>query len=319
MFKIEQYQNNNLPFDDLNRLNLFIGASGFEDRGVYQAELLSDKIEKGIVLGFENVKNNKIRKRNDAFFTKNNFEILESKTEDYKNGSLKRIIYEINQLALKSNEVNVYIDYSSMTKNWYSFLLYEIYNSNFRNKINLYLGYTHGNYVESLTDRTYNRVVSPLFGYCNLSIPTKPTSLIIGLGNDSSRVFGLKEYFDAVPYIFHTDSSYNDGFNLDAKELLEKVLSQIPSKNIFEFPVNDLVYTNYILENLCQELIKQTRIVIAPCGPKPFAVLAMLMSLKYNNLIEVWRITPGVKIPVINRTSTGLVSVLKVCFEDENG
>ena len=312
MFKIKQYQKNNLPFD---KIDIFIGATGFEERSIYQANLLLDKISYGVILGFENEKENSIRKSNDKFFLSNDFEIIESKVEEYRNNSLVRIAFEIKQIALSKKRVNVYIDYSSMTKNWYSYIIYEIFNSNIRHKINLYLGYSHAKYKKSSDKKTYNRVVSPLFGYCNLSIPSKPTSIIIGLGNESNRVFGLKEYFDAIPYIFHSDDSYNKEFSIDAKNLLESILTQIPSKNIFEFPINDLLFSNYILENLCKELIKSSRVIIAPCGPKPFGVLAMLLSLKYDNMIEVWRITPGLKLPITNRIPTGLISTLELKFE----
>ena len=84
------------------------------------------------------------------------------------------------------------------------------------------------------------------------------------------------------------------------------------SENIFRFPIHDLIYTNFLLENLCKALLNDFRIIIAPCGPKPFALLAMINALKYENYIEVWRISPGKRIPKINRKPTELVSVLEV-------
>tara|TARA_B100001146_G_scaffold225178_2_gene247312 strand:+ start:31819 stop:32745 length:927 start_codon:yes stop_codon:yes gene_type:complete len=296
-----------LPF---KKIDLFIGASGYEARSTFQAKSLSSIIKKGVVLGFKNAKEHPFRIKNDLFFQENGFEIIETDVEDLINRKLEKLF----KIIEKDDQLVIYIDYSSMSKNLYSYLLFVLYHQEDNSNWKLYLGYSHAEYIKDNQDKTPNRVVAPLNGYCNLSLPTKPTSLIIGIGNELSRVFGLKEYFDAIPYIFYTDNSYNERYNLEAKELLKNMSSQIPPENIFEYPIKNLRYSYYMLKNLCDELIKNTRIIIAPCGPKPFAVLAMLLSLQYDDDIEVWRISPGNKLNAINRVATGLVSTIEIEF-----
>ncbi len=132
-----------------------------------------------------------------------------------------------------------------------------------------------------------------------------------------SELFRCLEYFDAVPYLFYSDKSYNEEYHQEIKRVNKSLFEEINSNHIFDFPIHDLVYTNYILRNLCQTLLKDYRVIIAPCGPKPFSLLAMINSLSYEESIEVWRISPGLKIKKVDRKPTGLISVIEVLFEEE--
>lgn len=299
----------------LSKINfdLFICASGFETRSTFQASYISN-VGRKICIGFDNEKDNLERKKNDDFFIKNNFEILNCSVEENISKNIGALLKDIEMMLADSKELKVFIDYSSMTKNWYSYLLLGMFNLKKRSNLNIYFGYSHAEYVKSSISNTLNRIVSPLFGYCNLSLPSSPTSLVIGLGNEPNRVFGLIEYFDAIPFIFRTDGSFNPNYKIEIESISKDILNEIPIKNVFEYPVNDLLYTHYILENLCKELLQTNRVIITPCGPKPFTLISLLLSLKYENTIEVWRISPGVKLPIVNRKPNGNISVLKISF-----
>lgn len=299
-------------FSKIN-FDLFICASGFETRSTFQARHISN-VGRKICIGFNNEIDNLVRKENDDFFIKNKFEIINCSVEDNISENIGVLIKDIDKVLNYSRELNVFIDYSSMTKNWYSYLLLGMFNLKNRSILNIYFGYSHAEYVKSNISNTLNRIVNPLFGYCNLSLPSSPTSLIIGLGNEPNRVFGLIEYFDAIPFIFHTDSSFNSNYKVEIESISKDILNEIPIKNVFEYPINDLLYTHYILENLCKELLQTNRVIIAPCGPKPFTLISLLLSLKYENTIEVWRISPGVKLPIVDRKPNGNISILKISF-----
>jgi hypothetical protein len=93
-----------------------------------------------------------------------------------------------------------------------------------------------------------------------------------------------------------------------------EILNSINNENIIKFPVYDLIYTNYLLESLCKTLIKNYRVILAPCGPKPFALLSFINSLKYDSDLEVWRISPGRGLPKGDREANGNISLLEVKF-----
>lgn len=299
-----QVQNKNFDF--------FIAASGFEKRASFQSQEFRGIAHNKIVLGFNSVIDHPNRKVNDSVFNKNDFETILIDSEISDNIKLKEIIDRIYEMSKKKAEVKIYIDYSSMTQNWYSYLLFLI--NNLIKNISITFGYSHAKYIPSNGKNILNRVVKPLLGYCNLSVPSKPTALIIGMGNEPNRIYGLKEYFDAVPYLFYSDNSYNEEYSTEIEFLNKDFINEIKTENVFRFPIYDLIYTNYLLDNLCNVLMKNFRVIIAPCGPKPFALLAMLNSLMHDNLIEVWRISPGDSLSICDRVPTGLISTLEVNF-----
>ena len=302
--KIEDFKKTSIDF--------FIVASGYESRARTQAEKYAIQAKNKIALGFSSEKDDIIRKQNDKILSKLGFSISIINGEESTNIKLFKIIKEIEKYALGQGHTNILIDYSSMTRNWYSYLIYGLISIKNKCKISIYLGYSHAAYVPYDGHQTLNRIVAPLFGYCDLNVPNKPTALIIGLGNEPNRIYGLKQYFDAVQYIFYTDKSYNEKYSKEIEKLNSEILNETNPRNVFKFPIHDLIYTNYILKNLCHTLLKDFRVVIAPCGPKPFALLAMINALSINDTIEVWRISPGHKIGKVDRKPTGLISLIKI-------
>ncbi|MBI3235185.1 MAG: hypothetical protein HYZ42_14315 [Bacteroidetes bacterium] len=297
-------------------IDYFIAASGFESRATLQAEKFSFSSNKKYVFGFESETEDSIRIKNDRFFKNQGFTASIINGEDATISQLFDIIREIE--SNQKLELVVYVDYSCMTRNWYSYLLYGFFNMHNKEALKIYFGYSHAEFAQNNNKTTLNRIVSPLFGYCDFSIPSKPTALIIGLGNETNRIHGLKEYFDAVPYLYYSDRSYNEQYSQEIEILNQDILDKTNKNHIFKFPVYDLIYTNFMLENLCLTLEKDFRVIIAPCGPKPFALLAMINSLKRDWDIEVWRISPGHKIEKIDRKPTGLISAIELVFSNSN-
>jgi len=301
--------------DELSNLAIeyFICASGFESRATLQAEKLQQIAKKKIVFGFSSESEDKVRIKNDKFFTKHGFSSSVINGEDTIISQIRDLVDEIESKDLSQV---IYVDYSCMTRNWYSYLLYGFFSIKNRHQLKVYFGYSHAQFVQNGKNSTLNRIVSPLFGYCDFGVPSKPTALIIGLGNETNRVHGLKEYFDAVPYLFYSDKSYNEQYSQEIEHLNQDILEKTNANHIYTFPIYDMLYTNFLLENLCHTLSAEFRVIIAPCGPKPFALLSMINSLKSRSDIEVWRISPGHKIDKVDRKPTGLISVVELKFSE---
>lgn len=311
MIKTRQIDPTNFQVE---RLDFFIASSGYESRANFQSEKFHSISQKKYVLGFDVEKVDPTRKKNDQFFENAGFIYYEVSGENLISDLLNHILLDIETFISSDGLTHVYIDYSCMSRNWYSYLLYGFTLLQNNHRFRFYFGYSHAKYVCNDGNDTLNRIVKPLLGFCDLSVPSKPTALIVGMGNEANRVLGLKEYFDAVPYLFYSDPSYNEKYGEEVEEVNGSIIAETKSENVFKYPVNDLIYTEYILNNLCRTLENNYRIIIAPCGPKPFALLAMITSLKLDFPVEVWRISPGSKVSKIDRVPTGLISLLEVKF-----
>ena len=270
------------------KFDLFIAASGYEQR----ASFISNNginAEKKIVLAFEDNKEHSNRIINDAFFEKKGFKFI-----------------PIN--------INILIDYSSMTRVIYGGILkYFRMLDKSDIKIKLYFSYSIAEYVAppEIEPETFN--FYPINSYCNLSLPTKATALIAGLGYEKKRVFGLREYFDAEAlYLFYTDKSpYTDIVKIKNKE----VITSVSENNLFPYILSDMLYTKMLLYDLCETLNEKFRIVIAPCGPKPFTLLCFITSLSISN-VDIWRISAGDddNDAIMNRKPTGDTISIELVF-----
>jgi hypothetical protein len=49
-------------------------------------------------------------------------------------------------------------------------------------------------------------------GFSFFSVPNKPSALIIGLGYEKNKAFGLTEYFDAETFLFYNSDAADKRF-----------------------------------------------------------------------------------------------------------
>ena len=307
-----------LELKDISHMEFdaIIAASGFEQRASYQATLLHTRSTRKIVLAFDKEMENKNRKLNDKIFRERGFKIFRKDGQKVDYEFFNSLIEEIIKNSISPNEVNIYVDYSSMTRNWYAQILLIIKNIRADKNICVYFGYSFSEYERAESNESLNKFVEPLFGFCNLSIPVKPTALIICLGNEINRAYGLKEYFDAETYLFYSDPKYGNKYSMEVEDVNYEIIKNIKPENVFKFPIQDLMYTDYLLENLCRTLLERYRVIIAPCGPKPFTLISLINSLKFESDIEVWRISPGEGLQKNERKENKEVSLLKVSFQN---
>jgi len=298
---------------ELPQIDLVIVSSGYEKRSTFIAIKLRGCLNDSTIklcCGFNSNKDNIQRKRNDKLFEKLGFEYIEGSGDDdhFMEALLNRVI---EKSFSQFQSINVLIDYSSMTRLWYASLLRCLYYSNYNLAINIYFAYSFAKYHPPAKNIVQNIHVNPIDGYSQFSIPDKPTALIIGMGYEAERAYGLTEYFDAETFLFYNDNSKEEEFVKDVERLNNDLIKIIPPERIYKYPISDLEYLERILYDLCKSLLDKYRVVIAPCGPKPFTLISLLISLRLNN-VDVWRISPGDTRNQITRTPNGEILIYQV-------
>lgn len=287
-----------------NSLDFFICSSGYESRAVHIFDQCKKRqIENKICFAFkENI--DEIRIQNDVFFTENDFKTF---TVDGNSSSeILNILAAFFKIPFTKKIYNIVVDYSCMTRLWYG----EIINF-FKKKaqievsFNLFFLYSLGEYIPPEENDIYNSYVAPIKGYSTLSVPERPTALIIGLGYEKNRAYSLKEYLDAEEvYLFIAENEDNELFIQSVYNENNLLIDQIGEENIFHYPIKDLAYTELVLKGLCESLLNNYRIVLAPCGPKPFTLLSFVTALKLSE-IDVWRVSAGASAPIVDKKPTG--------------
>lgn len=294
------------------QIDCLICCSGFEKRATFLASQLNlENIENKYVLKFDNFRTEPSRILNDDFFELNNFVSLEFSGND---SLFFGIIW--SEISKKNNNevIRIVLDYSSMTRLWYSSAISFIRDLKIGPKVVFYFCYSFSSFVNPINSSLRNLHIDPIPGFSKMTSPDKPTALVIGLGYEKERAFGLSEYFDAETYVFFTDNIDGSDYQKYVKDANEAILEYVKDENLFEYSLEHLENAESLLFSLCNSLNRDYRIVIAPTGPKPFTLLCLLTSIRLEN-IDVWRISAGNSIRPINKIPTGQTSIYKAVFE----
>ena len=302
-------QKNNLNTDFV--FDIFIASCGYEPRASFLAQQ-GIKARKQIVLAFEDNQEDPDRIRNNQIFEKLGFEFIKMRGGEYR--SILSLFESFIQ-EHTSNELSVLIDYSSMTRMWYGAIVYFLTHlESCDKKIHLYLSYSIAEFIQPQEVETETFNFHPIDLYCQLSLPTNPTALIAGLGYEKKRIYGLREYFDAEAlFLFYTDGN---SFTGDVLKKNEEVLKSVKEENIFPYALTDLNHMKMLLQDLCNDLKNVFRVIIAPCGPKPFTLLSFIIASQMPN-IDVWRISAGDdENQVAKSRASGDLIIAELIFED---
>ena len=213
--------------------------------------------------------------------------------------------------------LSIVIDYSSMSRVWYSAILRFFYfNNNIENEIKIFCCYSIAKFSPSIKDESYNLHIGPIRGFSSLSIPQKPTALVIGLGYEKNRAIGLNEYFDGETFVFHTDASVRPEFSQEVKSNNSLLLNQLKKENICLSSITDLNGLYRMLFSLCNDLEDSYRVIIASCGPKSFTLISLIVGLELRN-ISVWRISAGKGAIPTDKAPEGKITTFSISFKNQ--
>ena len=219
----------------------------------------------------------------------------------------------------KKEVLRILVDYSCMTKPWYaSFIEYFSLRDLPYRKVHILFSYTQSAYVEPKKPKPL-RVAEPL-GYGSHGIMAgKPIALIMGLGYEKDRAEILQKAINPEEcYCFYADPSSDERFVEKVYINNFKLIDRLHKSHVFPYPMDDMKKTNSILTDLCLDLRLRYRIILAPLGPKPFALLSMLVGINYPD-IEIWRVGAGKLESVYDRIPQGEPLVYSVEFGHDEG
>jgi hypothetical protein len=311
VFKTKQIDSQSLLEQEFD---LFLAASGYETRARNLVESLGKQIKakNKICIQFSNHQEQLSRTINDQTFKHFKF-----KMEKHSGDEESFIFPILDSLmnAQSNNTLNILVDYSCMTRIWYaSILKYFKYKPFEQFQVNIFFSYSSSQFAKPPEATVYNRHVGPIDGFYSITIPEKPTALIIGLGYVQSRAYGLSEFFDVDPFVFVADSSSNKDFYDEVVGNNERLLRSTNENHIYKYQLNNLLATETLLYSLTQDLLTDYRVVLAPCGPKPFTLLCLITGLRLPE-IDVWRISAGEDEVPVDKSPTGYLNILHLTLK----
>ncbi len=293
------------------RADIFLAASGYEARAIYAlGHIRPELIPAKVAFGFTD-RITPERQDNDRAFDRAGVLVVAT------SGDSGDTVLEVVQDLLgkcQGDEIQMLIDYSSMTRTWYAAIIKAILSVEDKKRIASYFIYTPAQFGEP-QEIAPNASVGPIPGFCGLDIPDLPSALVIGLGYEKERALALVEYVDpAVCFAFYTDPALDQRYRDVVLRNNADLLSALPKDRICSHPLADMQWTGNLLLSLYSALRDDYRVILAPLGVKPFSLLCLLLTARYGD-VDVWRVTAGTKTAPQERKPIGPLLILKAVFE----
>ncbi|MCP2177880.1 hypothetical protein LX13_003721 [Williamsia maris] len=118
-----------------------------------------------------------------------------------------------------------------------------------------------------------------------------PISLIVGLGLEPYRALGIIELVEPARTWAFSATSDDSRFSQGAQAVNRPLVTSLQGKPIYQYDIHSLADTYLALDSLCFSLSSDSRVLLAPSGPKVFSLACILVSLYSKQPAPaVWRV-----------------------------
>lgn len=272
------------------KFDLVVVASGFEERCTWLVSKYNIHTKSKIAVSWNKKHFEIFKSGNNKILKDKGFSFIDMAVDD--SSSLVNF-FESYLSEKKDEELNILIDYSGMTKlmffgilNFFSLL------ENSKGVFHLYFSYIPVAYQKIKKPKTI-RVAESIIPNARMKNSEKPNVLIIGLGLQAGKAEYIRELIKPDKTILlYPDPAPNECVDL-IFENNKKVIGEVEMRNMINYPYDDLNSTIDILTNLVLDLRLQSNIILAPLGPKSFALATMIINIYYPD-VDIWRVSSDI-------------------------
>ena len=283
--------------DELNkRSRVVVAACGYEQRSSAFLANIAESVTNRFGLAFKEGLDVLQRPENDRKFQESKFtSVLCSGNESHE---VRDVIEQGLAMARKVGGAQTF-DISSMTRAWHGAIVHTLMAQSSEEDIETYFVYVPRQYNRPPKETFSNEIVGPVQGFAGLTPPDLPIALLLSLGYEREKALGLMEILDpGRTVLLIADSSKNkphfsDPFFSGVIRNNREILKKVSERWIFSYPLSQPASTFRMLESICGGLGLFHRIVMAPMGPKLFALLCFLLAAKQPD-VSVWRMSSGI-------------------------
>lgn len=289
------------PDQVIKESDILICGCGYEERCI---ALVNDKIDL-----IKNIQNKYVfsytgpdvqqLEEHKLFFSNLDFKFYNISHQTDIDIALENILGE----NLEKNQLRILVDYSSMERQWYSKILNFLSRYRCGTLLNLFCSFIYcvPTFVSDSSDKNFSiNGIDALPGFSSISIPDKPTALIVGLGTNEKALASLR-YFADIDYIhyFYTNNSYVPSL----KDKYHVLWNRYAPEQMHEYELKNMVPVFNTLCDIYNSLKEEYRLVIISCGPKPFTLMSLLFAQIYG--IDVWYMKNNLSTYYVPKKSLG--------------
>jgi len=291
------------------KADIFITTLSFETRGSSVARLFEQCSCRKIALEKKNSVKEFSYQANSNYFVEQGFEIVRIESELPN-------LDEILQ-SLTGEQINVLIDCTSMSPNWYYHFFRWFYDKQDGDcRVCIRIVYTMANYVR-LTGSSKLKEISDFLQADIKPANGKKTALILGLGQEKNVSESIYKIINPdLLYLFYADPPVEKRFVEKVFINNHKLINETPIRNLIAYPIKNGQAIYQSLIDTILPLRNEYSIVLIPQGPKIFSVVTMLVHMGYPDIRISYPLYK--KPPDADRLPIGDPVVLDVLFEGED-
>lgn len=273
-------------FEDLSTKawDLTLAVSGYEARSSFLATRLSSPSKQKIVLAYRERKDHLHRPENDRLYKNLQFTFVEASENSAR--EVKKLLEEI--FSGQQVPETILIDYSCMQKEWYAEILRFFLNLEKKvPKLSIYFSYTPSEFVppaEKKFSWFRKRKIRLELNRQN----AKPPAIILGLGFEKTLIENIYKQSDISEiWLCYADPAWDRRFVDQMEEMYADLISRVEESRIVRYPLQNLEKTFRMLTTLALDLRIHHNVILAPFGPKPFILTALMVGARYPD-IRIW-------------------------------
>lgn len=293
------------PFDAI------ISVSSYETRSTYLIEKFDvSKIPIRIALTYTEQMDCLGRIANDQKYLQKGFTLQNTSLSNSL--EINRILDNIIGTTNNKKDLNILVDYSSMSKIWYNAIInyLQCFEEDLNN-VTIWFSYAPSEYRKSqdLQQRDLKNNLPKLSG-------KKPLSVLIGLGcdKDSSTVFNAIKSEQC--FAFLPSQVIDERYKHDVETTNKTTLSKISPNHLIEYPLLNLNEMYSAINSVCFDMRMTHETLLVPAGPKPFSLMCSIVSARYPD-VKLWNIPSNYTSKVVDRIPNGEILLYKVVFTSE--
>lgn len=268
-----------------NEFDIGIFSCGYEKRSKFYAEKLKKDLFKQVVLlGFDTHKDHPTRIKNEEIF-QNIYDADVVIIPSNDSSSIIRIVSDALSSVDNPKKCRVFVDYSSMSRTWYTSLLFLFKFIKLKKEINIecVFAYVGGIYSDKSVHRTIRDIYS-LPGCEGVPRVTKGVLALLGLGYDSLAMASVLDQLTPSKVI----AFYAKDANIKGAppRVIEENKSLLNTMNIQSLQLDylDIEGVFKALSEIVIPYIDEWSINIIPLGPKTHTLACILLAQRFPEI-----------------------------------
>lgn len=221
----------------------------------------------------------------------------------------EEVVKFVREKTEGKQEVNVLIDVTVMTRHRLAVVLWTCLNLLPKGSI-VRVSYSLSDFVAPPKDmspvKEMGPIIDPLGG-----VPSNvgfPTSLVVSLGYEENKALGAANYIDANEVVAFIPKGEVLEFNGEVIRSNRDFLRSVSDKNRFTYDLHSPYKSYGELKSVALSLMKESRPIILPLGPKIIAALAVILGIELYPHLPIWRLSSkGAEEPVNRKASEHIV------------